>query len=200
VLFAGFSSYLSTSEVVYGEVFGREDLFPVLFGGMALLMGVASLVNSRVVERIGLDRMLRIDLTGYLVGAVALVALALATAGRPPLVVYLPVLALLLGNHAVLIPNLNARAMEPMGDIAGTASAINGSVLIGLGALIGSVFDRAYDGTVLPLASALLGTGIAASLLVWRSGDSVSGTADPSGGPRSGRRRGGRSAVRPGPS
>lgn len=200
VLFAGFSSYLSTSEVVYGEVFGREDLFPVLFGGMALLMGVASLVNSRVVERIGLGRMLRIDLTGYLVGAVALVALALATAGRPPLVVYLPVLALLLGNHAVLIPNLNARAMEPMGDIAGTASAINGSVLIGLGALIGSVFDRAYDGTVLPLASALLGTGIAASLLVWRSGDGVSGTADPSGGQRSARRRGGRSAVPPVPS
>ena len=200
VLFAGFSSYLSTSEVVYGEVFGREDLFPVLFGGMALLMGVASLINSRVVERIGLDRMLRIDLAGYLVGAVALVALALATAGRPPLLAYLVLLALLLGNHAVLIPNLNARAMEPMGDIAGTASAINGSVLIGLGALIGSVFDRAFDGTVLPLASALLGTGVVASLLVWRSGDEVSGTADPSRDPRPGRRRAGRSAVRPDPS
>ena len=194
VLFGGFASYLSTSEVVYREVFDSESLFPLLFGGMALTMGLATLVNGRVVERIGLTRMLRIDLAGYLVGAAMLLAVALVTGGRPPLAVYVVVLGVLLSSHAVLIPNLNARAMEPMGDIAGTASAINGSMLVGVGALIGAGMDRAYDGTVLPLALAMLAVGLLTAILLRRSETGVSGTGVPSRGQPHGRPHGGRSA------
>ena len=200
VLFGGFASYLSTSEVVYREVFDSEALFPLLFGGMALVMGVATLINSRLVERIGLGRMLRIDLAGYLVGATALLAVALATGGRPPLVVYVLVLAVLLSSHAVLIPNLNARAMEPMGDIAGTASAINGALLVGGGALIGAGIDRVYDGSVLPLAAAMVVAGLVTAALLRRSLAGVSGTGDPCLDPRSARPRDGRSASPHGPS
>jgi MFS transporter, DHA1 family, multidrug resistance protein len=194
VLFGGFASYLSTSEVVYREVFDSESLFPILFGGMALTMGLATLVNGRVVERIGLRRMLRIDLAGYLVGAAMLLAVALVTGGRPPLAVYVVVLGVLLSSHAVLIPNLNARAMEPMGDIAGTASAINGSMLVGVGALIGAGIDRAYDGTVLPLALAMLAVGLLTAVLLRRSETGLSGTDVPSRGRRHGRPRDVRSA------
>jgi len=190
VLFGGFASYLSTSEVVYSEVFGRAGLFPLLFGGMAFVMGVASLANSRIVERIGLRRMLRIDLAGYLIGATALVAVALLTSGRPPLPVYLVVLAVLLCSHAMAIPNMNARAMEPMGRIAGLASAINGAVLIGGGALLGAAFDRAYDGTVLPLTLAFLAIGVVVALLLRlsereepASSTTISGTGGPSHDP-----------------
>jgi len=188
VLFGGFASYLSTSEVVYSEVFDRATMFPLLFGGMALTMGVATLVNSRVVERIGLQRMLRIDLGGYLIGATLLVAIALATGGRPPLAVYLVVLAVLLCNHAMIIPNMNARAMEPMGHIAGLASAVNGAVLVGGGALLGAVFDRAFDGTILPLAVAFLATGVVVALLLRLSESrdqesAISGTGGPSHAP-----------------
>jgi len=169
VLFGGFASYLSTSEIVYREVFDQEALFPVLFGGMALLMGTATLVNGRIVERIGLVRMLRIDLVGYLVGATALLALALVTGGSPPLLAYLAVLGVLLASHAMIIPNMSARAMEPMGDIAGVASAINGAALIGGGALIGAGIDRAYDGTIRPLAGALVLGGVLVAWLLSRS-------------------------------
>jgi DHA1 family bicyclomycin/chloramphenicol resistance-like MFS transporter len=200
VLFGGFASYLSTSEIVYREVFDREALFPLLFGGMALLMGTATLINGRTVERVGLGRMLRLDLGGYLVGATALLALALVTGGRPSLVAYVVVLSVVLGSHAVLIPNLNARAMEPMGDIAGTASAINGAVLVGGGAFLGALIDRAYDGTVLPLALAMVAIGLITVLLLRRSERGVSGTDAPSRGRRNGRRPGGRSASRRGPS
>ena len=169
VLFGGFASYLSTSEIVYREVFDQEALFPVLFGGMALLMGTATLINGRIVERIGLVRMLRIDLVGYLVGAAALLALALVTGGSPPLLAYLAVLGVLLASHAMIIPNMSARAMEPMGDIAGVASAINGAALIGGGALIGAGIDRAYDGTIRPLAGALVLGGVLVGWLLSRS-------------------------------
>lgn len=200
VLFGGFASYLSTSEVVYRDVFGQGERFPVLFGGMALLMGLASLVNSRVVERVGLDRAMRRQLGGYLTGAVLLVTAAWVTDGVPPLAVYVGVLAVLLTSHATLIPNLNARAMEPMGAIAGTASAINGTTLVGGGALLGAVFDRAYDGTVLPLATALLAVGVVTALLLLRAGVLLSGRAGPSPARRSFRRPAGRPADRHGPS
>ena len=180
VLFGGFASYLSTSEIIYREVFDREALFPVLLGGVALVMGAVTVVNGRTVERIGLVRMLRIDLVGYLVGATALLVVALATEGHPPLIVYLVVLGVLLSSHAMIIPNMSARAMEPMGDIAGVASAVIGATLIGGGALIGAAIDRAYDGTVRPLASALVVSGLVVAVLLARSSRATAAVGGPS--------------------
>jgi len=165
-LFGGFSSYLATSELIYAEVFGRGDLFPVLFGLMAVLMGTASVLNGRFVVRVGLPTMLRATLTIYLVGSSLLVLLAVVTGGRPSLGWYLAALGLVLTSHATLLPNMTARAMEPMGRIAGTASAINGSVLVGGGGLIGAVIDRRFDTTVLPLAVALLLIGVLSAVLL----------------------------------
>ncbi|MDA3023670.1 MAG: multidrug effflux MFS transporter [Actinomycetota bacterium] len=179
VLFGGFASYLSTSEIVYREVFDREALFPVLFGGMALVMGAATVVNGRIVERIGLVRMLRIDFVGYLVGATALLVVALVTGGSPPLMVYLVVLGVLLASHAMIIPNMSARAMEPMGDIAGVASSVIGATLVGGGALIGAAIDRSYDGTVRPLANALVVSGLIVAVLLARSSRATTAAVEP---------------------
>jgi MFS transporter, DHA1 family, multidrug resistance protein len=166
VLFGGFASYLATSELIYTEVFGRAELFPLLFGLMAVLMGTASVLNGRFVVRVGLPTMLRATLTVYLIGASLLVLLALVTGGRPTLGWYLAALGLVLTSHATLLPNMTARAMEPMGRIAGSASAINGSVLVGGGGLIGALIDRQYDTTVLPLAVALLLIGVLSAVLL----------------------------------
>jgi len=82
------------------------------------------------------------------------------------MVLWIAALMFVVFNHATLIPNLSTRAMAPMGDIAGVASAVIGSVLIGGGALLGSVYDRAYDGTVTPLSLAFLGGGLVVAGLV----------------------------------
>ena len=166
ILFGAFASYLGTAEVVIGEVFGRPGAFPLVFGAIALVAGLGSLANGRLVERVGIPRMLTGALGGLVVGATALVALAVVFDGRPPMALWIAALMLVVFNHATLIPNLSTRAMEPMGDIAGVASAVVGSVLIGGGALLGSAYDRAYDGTVLPLSLAFLGGGLAVAVLV----------------------------------
>lgn len=166
VLFGGFSSYLATSEIVYAEVFGRADVFPLLFGGMALAMGLASVVNGRIVERYGLEAMLRASVGIYSASSVVLLGVVWASAGRPPLWLYLVVLAAVLCSHAMTIPNMTSSAMEPMGDIAGIASAITGAVLIGGGALLGSLIDRRYDGTVLPLSLAFVASALLVAMLV----------------------------------
>jgi DHA1 family bicyclomycin/chloramphenicol resistance-like MFS transporter len=166
VLFGCFSSYLATSEIVYGEVFGRPGAFPLLFGGMALVMGVAAVANGRVVERYGLPAMLRATVGIYSLSSVILLGVVWSSSGRPPLWLYLTVLSAVLCSHAMTIPNMTSSAMEPMGDIAGLASAITGAVLVGGGAVLGSFIDRAYDGTVLPLALAFVVSALIVSTLV----------------------------------
>jgi MFS transporter, DHA1 family, multidrug resistance protein len=67
--------------------------------------------------------------------------------------------------NGILFGNYNARALEPMGHIAGVAAAIVGS-LSGLVALaIGTPLGRAYDGSVISVQSGfVLGSFLALTL------------------------------------
>lgn len=160
--YGGFTAWLGSSEIIIGETFGLAEAFPYVFGGIASVMGCAMLVNARIVERVGARRVTRIVVAAYLVNAVLLTLAALVTGGRPPLPLFLAGVAGVLGAHALLIPNLNSLAMDPMAAIAGTASAVIGAVQVGVGALLGSVIDAAFDGTVLPFALGVLGYGLLA--------------------------------------
>ena len=94
--------------------------------------------------------------------------IALSTQGRPDFWLVVPFLAVALGSYALLIPNLNTLAMEPMGSVAGTASALIGTAQTGGGAVLGSFVDRAYDGTITPFAVAMVVAGaLAMALGIW---------------------------------
>lgn len=159
---AAFMSYLASAELIIDETFGLSDYFAVIFGLIAAGMGVATFTNGRIVERIGMWGVLRRALVTYALMTVVLLVVALTTEGRPSATLYLPLLAVLLANHAVLVPNLNSAAMEPVGAVAGTASALLGAITILGGSLIGSRVDQAFDGTIRPLAVAFVGSAAVA--------------------------------------
>jgi DHA1 family bicyclomycin/chloramphenicol resistance-like MFS transporter len=161
-MFGVFFSYLASSELIFDEVFGLDDEFPVIFGAIAVVMGLAMYTNGRIVVRAGLSRLVRIAMIGYVGVTAVLASLAWLTDGQPGFWPYALILSASLVMHALLVPNMNAIAMVPMGEIAGTASAVIGTVSTAIGALIGSVIDRAYDGSVLPLSMAFLATGLVA--------------------------------------
>jgi DHA1 family bicyclomycin/chloramphenicol resistance-like MFS transporter len=163
-----FISYLGTAEIIFSQTYDQGANFPYIFGGLAAVMGIAMVVNSRIVRRVGTRRLTRHVLVGYLVGAAALVALALLNGGRPPLIAFLAGLAAMFGSHALLVPNMNSIAMGPMAEVAGTASSIMGAAQLGVGALLAALLDRAFDGTVTPLSFGFLGYGLlAAALVTW---------------------------------
>jgi MFS transporter, DHA1 family, multidrug resistance protein len=165
-LFGGFTAWLGSAELIIGETFDAAASFPLVFGALAAVMGVAAFTNGRVVERIGLRRLAHVVLVGYLVSATVLVVVTVTTDGRPPLWLFLVTLAPVLCSHALLIPNCNTIAMQPMAAIAGTASAVIGASQIAGGALLGAAIDALFDGTVLPLATGFLLLGIVASVFV----------------------------------
>ncbi|HSR43960.1 MAG TPA: multidrug effflux MFS transporter [Acidimicrobiia bacterium] len=168
LLFGVFFSYLASSELIISDVFDRAGQFPFIFGGLAGVMGTAMLVNAAIVSRVGLDRMVHIVLVGYVAASASISALAVATNGTPGFWVFLSGLAIMLSMHALLIPNFNAMAMNPMGKLAGTAAAVIGTISMSLGAGLGALLDSAFDGTVLPLALGFFGCGVAAvGFVVW---------------------------------
>jgi MFS transporter, DHA1 family, multidrug resistance protein len=161
-LFGAFLSYVATSELLIGHAYGRPRAFPAVFGGLALVMGAAMLLNARIVGRLGTRRLAHGVLAIYLVLAAVLVALSLLAGGLPPLPVFLVGIAAMLAAHALLIPNFTSLAMDPMGEVAGTASSLVGATQIAGGALLGAGLDRFYDGSLLPLATGFLVSGTVA--------------------------------------
>jgi DHA1 family bicyclomycin/chloramphenicol resistance-like MFS transporter len=154
VLFGAFISYIASSELIFTDVFDSADTFPLIFGGVALVMGVGMLANSWLVGRFGLATLIDATVVGYVIAATLLAVLAVSTNGKPGLWPFVVGLALLVLFQSLLIPNLNTVAMIPMGAVAGIASAIIGTVSTGLAALIGAFIDRLFDGTVTPLSIA----------------------------------------------
>jgi DHA1 family bicyclomycin/chloramphenicol resistance-like MFS transporter len=172
VTFAALVSYLATSELIVEDVFGLGDRFPLVFGGLAAVMGVAMLTNASLVERLGARRMVSWLLWGYLGAATVLAALSIAGGGAPPFWAFVLPLAAVLVMNAFLFPNLNTLALEPMGEVAGTAAAIIGTIQTGGGALLGSFIDRAYDGSTTPLAVGFVLAGMLAFIGVrWGAPD-----------------------------
>jgi MFS transporter, DHA1 family, multidrug resistance protein len=165
-LYGVFMSYIGSAEIIFSETFRRPGAFPLIFGGLGLVMGSAMLLNARVVGRVGTRRLAHGVLVGYVVAASGVALLAVVTGGRPPLPAFLLGLATMVFSHALLIPNLNTIAMAPMGPIAGTASSVIGGVQLAVGAVLGAQLDRAFDGTVLPISLGFLGYGVLAFALV----------------------------------
>jgi len=166
-VFGVFMSYLASSELIVSDVFDRAEQFPYIFGGLAAVMGAAMLANAAIVSRVGLRRLVRAVLVLYVTGAIGLVVLAVVTDGVPAFWIFLIGLAFMLSMHAILIPNFNTLAMNPMGKVAGTAAALIGTISTAGGAALGSVLDRTFDGTVLPFTLGFLGYGIVAAGFVW---------------------------------
>jgi MFS transporter, DHA1 family, multidrug resistance protein len=167
-LFGVMTTYLAGFELIIEDVYGYGSWFPVLFGAIAALLAASSLNNARLVQRIGVTVLVR-RLAVIAVGcAVLLMALSLLSGGQPPFWVFTLGIAALMPLVQGLIPNCNTAAMTPLPHVAGTASAIIGTVTVAGGALIGSLASGAFDGTVRPFSAwILVFVGAAAALILF---------------------------------
>jgi DHA1 family bicyclomycin/chloramphenicol resistance-like MFS transporter len=166
-LFGCIMAYVGSAQQIFGgDVYGLGAWFPAVFGSVAAMMGVAALVNSRLVRRFGMHRMSHIGILTFLTLACAQVALAFATDGRPPLIPFILLLAAGQFFSSLAMPNFNALAMEPLGAVAGTASSFIGFYTTLLGAGFGAIVGQHFDGTVKPLALGYLALALAAVLVV----------------------------------
>jgi DHA1 family bicyclomycin/chloramphenicol resistance-like MFS transporter len=165
---ASFTAYLASAELLVGQVFDREAQFPIVFGAVAVLFGIAAIINGRIVERLGIDRVVNRTFAALALLVALLVIMTVTQSGTPNFWLFMPVLGLTLSSFMFMMPNLNSAAMDPLGAIAGSGSALTGAVRIAGGAVLGGIFAEQIATSVTPLVLALAMMSALAGFTVWR--------------------------------
>ena len=98
--------------------------------------------------------------------------LVLSAVGFMPLWLFLAMVATVMSTAIATVSTTTSLAMEPLGEVAGTASAVFGAMQTIGGAVLGYLVAQAFNGTVVPVVGALLifGLCILASFLIAEKG------------------------------
>ena len=152
--FATMFLWLSTIARIFEESFDRGPAFPVWFAIIALMSAPASLLNARLVMRLGMQRLVISAFAVQIASALMILAvvwLAPPTWQFPAFILFMWLQFSCVG---LSFGNLNALALEPLGHVAGMAASVMGGVSTLFAALIAMALGSLGDGTPVPLAMA----------------------------------------------
>ena len=149
MIFAAFAAFLAAAQQVYEEIYGLGELFPAVFALMALVFAAAQFANSRLVMTVGMRAICRV--AAMMVAAAGVAAVAIGVSWAMPLWLFLALLSPVFVGAALLFANLQALALEPLGHIAGTASAVVMSISTLAAVPLGTALARQVDDSALPI-------------------------------------------------
>ncbi|MEO1786889.1 MAG: MFS transporter [Pseudomonadota bacterium] len=149
VIFGSLFAFIGSAEQVFTEVFALGDGFVLWFAGVAASLSVANFTNSRLVERLGMRRLSHGALLGF-IALSALLALVMVGVGEH-FAIFFPLFCAVFACFGLIGSNFNALAMEPLGRIAGTASAAYGFATTTVSSAIGYAIGTQYNGSSVPL-------------------------------------------------
>lgn len=162
---ASFFAYLANSSFVLIEHYGLTPRqYSVVFAANAASFIGMSQLTARLGKRFGLVPMVRAAAWGY-AGTMGLL-LALFLLGADGLPVLLALLFIGYGFLGLIIPTSAILALEEHGPIAGTASALMGTLQFAVGAAVMAVVGLFVDGTGLPMVAGIAGSALMAWVLV----------------------------------
>lgn len=162
--------FINSVQQIFVDIFGAPKMLAPVFAAVAATMAIGSLVNSRIVVRLGMR------LVGHwaliLFTLLSFVHFAVAASGHETIITFAVLQALLMGCFGLASANFGALAMEHVGEVAGTASSLQGAFSTINGALIGMAIGQLYDGTTVPLYAGLFlcGVGALAAILICERG------------------------------
>ncbi len=154
MFFGTLFAFLNVAQPIFDGIFGLNELFPVTFGSIAIIMALSSFLNSRLVYRHGQRRISHIALLVY-AGFSTLLAV-LAYSGHVSFWVFYLITAGMMPMFGLIGANMNSIALEPLGEVAGTASSVLGFTQTVGGSLVGAAIGQAHDGTLLPMATGMV--------------------------------------------
>lgn len=159
---AAFFTYLANSSFVLINHYGLTTRqFSIAFASNAAAFIGMSQLTSRLSRRFGLKPMVRVAAHGH--AAVMLTLLLLFALGVEALPVMLVLLFIGFGFLGLIVPTSAILALESHGPIAGTASALLGTLQFGTGAFMIAVSGQVANGTGLPMVACIAG----AATMTW---------------------------------
>ncbi|MGM0559442.1 MAG: multidrug effflux MFS transporter [Pseudomonadota bacterium] len=164
VVMGSLFGFINSAQQIFVDVFEIGAIFPLAFASIALFMAMASVINSRIVERLGMRRVSHSAL--LLFTAAGIVHSLINLAGLETVWLFIALQAVTMFGFGLVMPNFNSIAMDPVGQVAGTASSFLGFITTLGGALLGYFIGQAFNGTPLPMALGFAGLGIASIIIV----------------------------------
>jgi DHA1 family bicyclomycin/chloramphenicol resistance-like MFS transporter len=163
---ASFFSFLANAPFVMINHFG---LTPRQFS-LAFAINAASFIGvsqftGKVAARFGLVKMVRFSVTGY--AAVMSLLLLQNLLGLDRLDVLIVLMLIGFGFLGLVVPATSVLALEAHGAIAGTASALMGTLQLATGALVMAAVSQFVDGSTLPMIAGIAGSALVSFVLTW---------------------------------
>ncbi|MFT6779025.1 MAG: DHA1 family bicyclomycin/chloramphenicol resistance-like MFS transporter [Paraglaciecola sp.] len=171
-IFGGFLAYISSSQTLFQDIYNTGELFPMYFAMLAFSIGLASFINGNLVMRLGMRKLCTWAMIGWLVFSSVLTTLCLVYDGIPPLWQFVSVMFCAFFCIGILFGNVNAMAMQPLGEMAGLGAAIIGS-LSSIISVPAAIFVSSFiDSSITPVALGFLGFGSVSFVLYWNANKS----------------------------
>ena len=152
LVFGGFLGYLSSSQWLFQNIYDVGDAFPLYFGALVFPNLISSYLNAKLVMRWGMFRL--VQLTNLLVftGSLGLYMYAQFYHGVPPLMHTMAFLFVIFSGIGFQFGNLNALAMEPLGQVAGMGASVVGAGSMFISIPIGGLIGMSVDTDIFPVA------------------------------------------------
>jgi len=148
-LSGGFFIFLGSAQPVFDQVYDRASQFAFFFALTGLVAIPALLVNDRMLARFG-ARLVVLWTGGIAAVVAALGAAVTLTADAPSFWLWYVWLTITAGLLTLSTPALLALALDPMGELAGTASSLIYGSGFALGAALAAIFDAMVEDSVAP--------------------------------------------------
>ena len=158
---ASFFAYLANSSFIMIDHYGltpRQYSFAFSVNAAAFI-GVSQF-TGKLSQRFGLVKVVNMAVTGF--AAVMAVLLLVNLGGVDRLDVLIALLFVGFGFLGLVVPSTAVLALEEHGEIAGTASALMGTIQFVVGALVMAVVCLFVDGSARPMVLGIAGSAIAA--------------------------------------
>jgi len=151
--FGALFGYLSSAQQIFVDTFSAGSRFPIYFAIISILAAPASFINAMLVMKLGMRFLATVGFALQIIFALCVLLILNTSIFSDQLFLLIFIIWSILAFFlkGLYIGNLNALAMEPMGAIAGMASAIIGASATMIGILIAIFIGLAFQGTATPV-------------------------------------------------
>lgn len=145
-----FISYLGTARQIFQDIYQVGDAFVLYFAIGSISAGVASLLNAKLVIRLGMRLLTSVALAALTIMAM-MMWLWMLSGATPGLIAFMTWFMASIFCIGMIFGNMQALAMQPLGHMAGLGAAIFGAGSTFVSLPLSWFISDSFDGTILPL-------------------------------------------------
>jgi len=153
---SGLYAYLAGSPYIMITLYGLDQKqYGLVFALIASALITASQLNRYLLNKYSSEQVAKTALV--IQSSIGIVLALLCFAGWVNLYVMVALIFLFLGSQGFVFPNTSALALGPFSRLAGSASALLGSLQMACGALSSASVSYFHNGTTVPMAVVMAG-------------------------------------------